>query len=136
MLIIEKQSVGSTPQGRILVVDSDNTLCEMIRVHFCPEGFVVDSCTTADDVFSAHLAAYRLMIIDLDTNGGIGTGIIEQVKHRRDTTSLGVIACSVNMSPTTIIEILNAGADDYLLKPFSLQELKARVRSVLNHKTA
>ncbi len=103
----------------------------MIRTHFGPEGFVVDSCSNADDLYSLELADYQLMIIDLNIDGDHGIGIVEQIKQRRDTASMGVITCSVNMSPTTIINALNAGADDYLIKPFSLRELMARVRSVL-----
>ena len=78
-----------------------------------------------------ELTEYALMIIDLDIDDHSGLGIVEQVKQSRDTNRLGVITCSVQMSPTTIIDALGAGADDYLLKPFSIRELLARVKSVL-----
>lgn len=117
--------------GRILVVDRDNTICEMIRSHFGPDGFVVDSCADINDVYSLELNGYQLTIIDLSDDAEEGLSLVEQIKQRRDTSSMGVITCSVNMSPTNIINALNAGADDYLLKPFSLRELMARVRSVL-----
>lgn len=131
MLTIDKTSEKPNRQGRIIVIDNDTTICDMIRAHFGPDGFVVDFCTEADDIYSVELAEYQLMIIDLNIDGGMGMGIVEQVKQRRDTAGMGVITCSVNMSPTTIINALNAGANDYLLKPFSLRELMARVRSVL-----
>ena len=57
--------------------------------------------------------------------------IVEQIKQRRETARMGVIACAVNMSPSAIINALNSGADDYLIKPFSVRELMARVRAVL-----
>ncbi|MDE6528329.1 MAG: response regulator [Muribaculaceae bacterium] len=103
----------------------------MIRSHFGPDGFAVDSCTELDDIYSIELSGYQLAIIDLSSDTEAGLGLVEQIKQRRDTASMGVITCSVNMSPTTIINALSAGADDYLLKPFSLRELMARVRSVL-----
>ncbi len=131
MPTIKKNSGKSHRQGRILVVDNDTAICDMIRAHFGPDGFVVDSCTEADDIYSVEMADYQLMIIDLNIDGGMGMDIVEQVKQRRDSNGIGVITCSVNMSPATIINALNAGADDYLLKPFSLRELMARVRSVL-----
>lgn len=131
MLTSDKNHHNSPIQGRILVLDSDSTICDMIRSHFGPDGFVVDSCSESDDVYSLELTDYQLLIIDLNIDGGMGLGIVEQIKQTRETSSIGVITCSVNMSPTTIINALNAGADDYLLKPFSLRELMARVRSVL-----
>lgn len=117
--------------GRILVLDSDSTICDMIRSHFGPDGFAVDSCSESDDFYSIDVNNYNLIIIDLNIDDGMGLGIVEQIKQSRETASVGVITCSVNMSPTTIINALNAGADDYILKPFSLRELMARVRSVL-----
>ena len=131
MLRLDSTYTSNPTKGRILVMDNDDMICDMIQAHFRPDGFIVDTCTDVDDVYSLELANYQLLIIDLDINGGQGLGIVEQIKQRRDTSSMGVITCSVNMSPGTIINALNAGADDYLLKPFSLRELMARVRSVL-----
>lgn len=131
---VTKQQSIRQDFGRILVVDSDAVICEMIQTHFGPEGFIVDSCTNVNDLYSLELAEYRLIIIDLNIDSDHGISIVEQIKQRRDTASIGVITCSVNMSPTTIINALNAGADDYLIKPFSLRELMARVRSVLRRR--
>lgn len=131
MFTTDKHPLTGPSQGRILVLDSDDTICEMIRTHFGPDGFVVDSCSDVDDIYSLELTDYQLLIIDLNIGDGLGLGVVEQIKQTRDTSSIGVITCSVNMSPSTIINALNAGADDYLLKPFSLRELMARVRSVL-----
>lgn len=118
-------------QGRIIVVDEDETVSSMVRAHFLVDGFQVDSVTDVADLFSTDLTVYDLMIIDTSIDGNNGLNIVEQVKQHRDTANMGVITSSVNMSPATIINALNAGADDYLLKPFSLRELMARVRSVL-----
>lgn len=131
MFTTDKRPLNVPLQGRILVIDNDTTICEMIRSHFGPDGFVVDSCSELDDIYSIELTDYQLTIIDLSDDAEAGLGLVEQIKQRRDTSSMGVITCSVNMSPTNIINALNAGADDYLLKPFSLRELMARVRSVL-----
>ncbi len=113
------------------MVDSDEAVVEMVRAHFALSGFAVDSCDTSDSLYDTELDGYRLFIIDLgiDDNGGLS--VIAQIKQSDDTRDIPVIACSTRMSPTTIINALNNGADDYLLKPFSLRELLARANSLL-----
>ncbi len=120
--------------GRILVVDSDENVCDMIRVHFQPEGFGVDWCSGSSELYNIDVSDYRLLVVDLGIEDDSGLNIIEQVKQSygpEEGRNIAVIACSQRMSPATIINALNAGADDYLLKPFSLRELMARVHAVL-----
>lgn len=126
-----RESVILPDQGKILVVDSDHEMIELMRVNFGREGFEIVGCDKADDLYSLDLDDYRIMVIDLGINDGDGLSIIEQVKQTESVASLPIIATSVNLSPTQIITALNAGADDYLLKPYSLRELMARIRSVL-----
>lgn len=118
-------------EGRILVVDPDLRIFEMIQSHFGHDGFIVDSCQSTAEFYSVDLTSYNLVIIDLNIDDDSGMDIVEQIKQRRETARMGVIACAVNMSPSAIINALNSGADDYLIKPFSVRELMARVRAVL-----
>lgn len=134
MLNIGSNITTGLRQGRIIVVDEDETVSSMVRAHFHADGFQVDTVTDVADLFSTDLSVYDLMIIDTSIDGNNGLNIVEQVKQHRDTADMGVITSSVNMSPASIIAALNAGADDYLLKPFSLRELMARVRSVLRRR--
>lgn len=119
-------------QGRILAIDSDSTICEMIRTHFGPEGFSVDYCTSYEDLFSINVGGYALVIISLDLDDAdYALSLVEQIKQHSASARTGIITCSSQMSPATVIDSLNAGADDYLLKPYSLRELMARVCAVL-----
>lgn len=126
-----RESVILPDQGKILVVDSDHEMTELMRVNFGREGFEIVGRDNADDLYSLDLDDYCIMVIDLGINDGDGLNIIEQVKQTESVASLPIIATSVNLSPTKIITALSVGADDYLLKPYSLRELMARIRSVL-----
>lgn len=121
----------SRPIGRILVVDSDQNICEMIRGQFQAEGLDTDWCSSSRQLYNITLDEYCLIFVDLGFETGEGLNLIEQIKQTPGCDNIGVIACSNRMSPTVIISALNAGADDYILKPFSLRELKARAQALM-----
>lgn len=125
---------GGSHAPRILVVDDDANVADMIRDNFAAEGYTVESCTCGDDTYNIDLSHYKLVLLDLSIDNNTGLGLVEQIKQIYDPGEVAVIAYSVRMSPETIIHALNAGADDYLIKPFSIRELKARVRSVLRRR--
>ena len=110
----------SASPGRILVVDADEHISTTIKTQFAPEGFEVDWCNTSEELYNIDVDLYRLVVVDLEIEDNQGISLIEPV-----------IACSRRMTPSTIVAALNAGADDYVLKPFSLRELMARVHAVL-----
>lgn len=119
---------------RLLVVDSDMSVIEMIRENFAEDGYKVEYCTSGDETFNLDLTDYALVLIDLAIDGNTGLSQVEQIKQIYDPSEVAVIAYSAQMSPQTIIRALNAGADDYLIKPFSIREMKARVNSVLRRR--
>lgn len=127
-------NAGSEPVARILVVDADTSVSDMIRDNFAAEGYEVENCVTGDDTYNIDLSQYKVVLLDLSIDDNSGLGLVEQIKQIYDPGEVAVIAYSVRMSPETIIQALNAGADDYLIKPFSIRELKARVRSVLRRR--
>lgn len=127
-------AAADTQARRVLVADEDEVTCEVIREQFTPAGFHVDVCTSFEGLFNMDLESYALIIVDLEISGGQGLLVIDQLKQAFPTADTGIIAASVRMSPQTIIDALNAGADDYLLKPFSIRELMARTKSILRRR--
>lgn len=116
----------------VLVIDEDSSICDMFSDIFATENYVVDRCTSADRLYSIDFSDYNLVFVDLGIEGNDGGfSIVEQIKQIYPDNRIAVIAYSVRMSPDTIIRALYSGADDYLIKPFSIRELKARVRSVM-----
>lgn len=116
---------------KILVVDNDASTAELIRDNMAPDGFIVDAVSADDNSFSINLAQYKLVFINLGEETESGLTLLEQIKQLDDGKNTAVIAYSVRMGPDTIIGALSAGADDYLIKPFSVREMRVRINSVL-----
>jgi hypothetical protein len=121
----------SAAPGRILVVDADEQISTTIKTQFAPEGFEVDWCGSSAELYNIDVDLYSLVVVDIEIEENQGISLIEQLKQTSGRDNMPVIACSRRMSPSIVVAALNAGADDYVLKPFSLRELMARVHAVL-----
>ncbi len=119
---------------KILLVEDEKSLSASIISYFKLSGYV---CELAGDYKSAveKIAVYKYdcAIIDLNLPDGSGLDIIKQLKKENDPT--GIIIISARDTIDDRIEGLNLGADDYLVKPFDLAELNARVRSLIRRIT-
>ena len=115
---------------RILVVEDDAALCSAIRFHLEREGYEADECQDGESAL--HLIrqqAYDLIILDrmLPSLGGIE--VLAQLRH--EGISCHVLIVTALGGVNERVAGLDAGADDYLVKPFATEELLARVRSLL-----
>lgn len=122
--------------AKLLVVDADTKTRNMIQEYFETEGYLVDCCETADATFNIDLSKYDIVLIDLAINDNCGISLVEQYKQIYKSGDVAIIVYAITLSPEAIIQALSVGADDYLVKPFSIRELKARVRSVLRRQFA
>lgn len=123
------------PTPVVLIVDEDKVISELIVNNLENEGYRAESCQNADKALDLDLTAYTLIISETDfTEGPGGLRFAEMIKQNPDTAPVSVIFCSTRDSEDDIINGFNAGADDYILKPFSLREMMARVRSVIRRR--
>jgi len=115
--------------SRILVVDDEKSLLRALGVHLRARGYDVDLVETGEAALArAATAHHDAAIVDLGLPGVDG---IEVVRGLRGWTSIPVIVLSARHQHTQKIQALDAGADDYVTKPFNMEELLARLRAAL-----
>jgi len=114
---------------RILLVEDDATLGSAVRDHIAAGGHAVDWMTRLDDAVAARSTMpYDLVLLDLNLPDGRGMDFLRTIRQANDTTPVIILTAMDQLSIR--IEGLNAGADDYLVKPFDLSELMARIGAV------
>lgn len=114
---------------RILLIEDDQVLGAAIRDQLRAAGHAVDWVQRLDDAEAAlDTIQYELMLLDLNLPDGRGLDLLRQLRGRGD--SLPVIITTAQDQIAVRIEGLNSGADDYLVKPFDLSEMIARVSAV------
>lgn len=114
---------------RVLLVEDDELLGDAVKTHVHRQGHAVDwalSCETAEE--NLAVTPYDLMLLDLRLPDGSGLDILKALRARRDETPVIIMTAHDQVSDR--IAGLNAGADDYLVKPVDLGELQARIHAV------
>jgi two-component system OmpR family response regulator len=120
---------------RLLIVEDDHQLREALTDLLRQSGFDVDAFADGDQAFSALLSGdYDLAIVDLGLPGMDGLALVRSL--RRQLRGLPILVVTARDALEDRVSGLNAGADDYLVKPFELQELEARVRALLRRQHA
>lgn len=122
---------------RILVVDDEPDITALVAYHLAKAGYHV---STASDGTGAIRAAQEqrpdLVVLDLMLPGASGYQVLETLRQRPETRDVGVIVLTARKDEADRIQGLSLGADDYLVKPFSPQELVLRVGAVLRRLSA
>ncbi len=115
---------------RILVVEDDRKVASFIQKGLAEEGHAVDVLHDGDEAGDqAHMVPYDCVVLDLMLPGRSGFQVLRDIRARK--IDLPVIVLSAQASPEERVAGLNAGADDYMGKPFILAELSARLRALL-----
>jgi two-component system, OmpR family, response regulator len=120
---------------RLLIVEDDRQLREALTDLLRQSGFEVDAFAQGDQAFSALLCGdYDLAIVDLGLPGMDGLALVRSLRHQR--RGLPILVVTARDALEDRVAGLDAGADDYLVKPFDLEELEARVRALLRRQRA
>ena len=114
---------------RILLVEDDDTLGSAVRDHIAATVHAVDWVKNlADAANAANSVHYGLILLDLNLPDGIGIDFLKMLRKSAKETPVIILTARDQISDR--IEGLNSGADDYLVKPFNLGELSARIMAV------
>lgn len=114
---------------RVLVVEDEKKTASFIRKALQAEGFAVDVCHRGDEALTAVATTpFDGVVLDIMLPGRDGLSILKQLRERENQTP--VLLLSARGEVNERVEGLNAGADDYLPKPFAIAELVARVRAL------
>ena len=116
---------------KILIVDDEETLCELLQYNLENEGYDVDIAYSAEQALKLQLETYSLIILDIMLGELSGIKLARMLKSNVKTAGIHIIFCSARSSEDDMILGLEIGADDYIVKPYSLRNLIARVKCVL-----
>ena len=122
----------NTPKPRVLLIEDEKTIRRFVRAAVEEEGCtVVEAETAAGGLIAAGVQKPDLLILDLGLPDGNG---IDLIRDLRGWSEVPVLILSARTQENDKIDALDAGADDYLTKPFSVGELRARVRALLRRR--
>ncbi len=115
---------------RILIVDDEEDLCEILQFNLDSEGYDTDIAYSAEEALQKDLSSFDLLILDVMMGKTSGFKLIDKIRKEYGL-SIPVIFLTAKSGENDLLTGFNLGADDYIRKPYSLKELIARVRVVI-----
>ena len=118
-------------ETRILVVDDEEDLCEILKFNLENEGYEVDTANSAEEALKMDICSYQLILLDVMMGEISGFKMANMLKKDKKTAKVPIIFITAKDTENDTVTGFNLGADDYISKPFSLREVIARVKAVL-----
>ena len=116
---------------RILVVDDEQDLCEILKFNLETEGYDVDTANSAEEAIVMDIPSYNLLLLDVMMGEMSGFAMAKKLKADERTSNVPIIFLTARDTENDTVTGFNLGADDYISKPFSIREVLLRVRAVL-----
>lgn len=117
---------------RILVVDDEQDLCDILLYNLSSEGYDAEAAYSAEEALKQDLTAFDLLMLDVMMPGMSGFEMARLLKNSEQTAALPIIFLTAKDTEEDMLYGFGLGADDYVKKPFSVREVMARVKAVLN----
>ena len=116
---------------RILVVDDEEDLCEILKFNLENEGYEVDTANSAEEALKMDISSYHLILLDVMMGEISGFKMANMLKKDKKTAKVPIIFITAKDTENDTVTGFNLGADDYISKPFSIKQVQARVKAVL-----
>lgn len=116
---------------RILVVDDEEDLCEILKFNLEIEGYDVDTAFSAEDALKLDISSYNLLLLDVMMGEISGFKLANMLRKNDKTAKMPIIFLTAKDTENDLLTGFNLGADDYISKPFSIRQVVARVKAVL-----
>lgn len=115
---------------KILVVDDEKDLCEILQFNLESEGFYIDVAYSAEEALTKSIESFDLLLLDVMMGGMSGFKLADKIRKEMQLT-VPIIFLTARETENDMLTGFNLGADDYVSKPFSVKELVARIKAVL-----
>ena len=115
---------------KILVVDDEEDICEILQFNLQLEGFKVDVAHSAEEAMTLKLKEYNLILLDVMMGKISGFRMMQLMRQNDYTAHIPIIFITARDTENDVITGFNLGADDYISKPFSIKEVVLRVKAV------
>ena len=116
---------------KILVVDDEEDLCEILKFNLEIEGYEVDTAFSAEEALKMDIASYQLLLLDVMMGEISGFKMASILRKEEKTADIPIIFLTAKDTENDMLTGFNLGADDYISKPFSIRQVVARVKAVL-----
>lgn len=116
---------------RILVVEDEEDLCEILKFNLEMEGYEVDTANSAEEALKMDLTVYQLLMLDVMMGEMSGFKMASLIKKDPELAQIPIIFLTAKDTENDMLTGFNLGADDYISKPFSIRQVAARVKAVL-----
>lgn len=115
---------------KILVVDDEKDLCEILQFNLESEGFTIEVAYSGEEALKKSVERFDLLLLDVMMGGMSGFKLADKIRKELGL-SVPIIFLTARETENDLLTGFNVGADDYLCKPFSIKELVARIKAVL-----
>ena len=121
---------------KILVVDDEQDICEILQFNLEMEGYEVTTANSAEEVLELPLSSFDIILLDVMMGEISGFQLAKRIRENSATSGIPIIFITALDDEEHTVKGLELGADDYMKKPLSIKEVKARIKAVLEEQNS